>query len=141
MEAIAKAELRDESIFPDDLVLKDLLGESFDVYQELLQLFDANQMEYGWRYYHDGNLWLNKVQKKKRTIVWMSGWKGYLQATIYFPAKYIEDIYKLDIPESRKNAIKETKNSGTSKPCVFQLRRGEHLEDFNKVMQFKLIAR
>ena len=31
-----------------------------------------------------------KWLKRKKTIIWMSAWKGYTQATIYFPDKYIE---------------------------------------------------
>lgn len=59
-------------------------------------------MEYTWRYYKDGKAWLCKVQKKRRTIVWMSAWKGYMQATVYVPGKFIEDIYSLDISEGMK---------------------------------------
>jgi hypothetical protein len=85
METVNRIELGDESIYPDEQVLEGVLGDSYTAYCELLKLFDANQMEYDWRYYHDGKAWLCKVQKKKKTIVWMSAWKGYMQATIYFP--------------------------------------------------------
>jgi hypothetical protein len=141
METINNLELRDESIYPDEQVLKTLFGDAYPAYCKLLELYDANQMEYTWRYYHDGNAWLCKVQKKKRTIVWMSAWKGYMQATIYFPEKYIDVIYKLDIPEARKKKIRETKNTGMSKPCIFEIRGPEVLEEFNQVMQFKIGAK
>ena len=95
METINKIELRDESVYPDEQLLKSILGRSYDAYCELLKLYDDNEMEIEWRYYKDGKAWLCKVQIKKRTIVWMSAWKGYMQATIYFPEKYIEEIYTL----------------------------------------------
>lgn len=141
METVNRIELGDESIFPDEQVLKGVLGDSYAAYCELLKLFDANQMEYGWRYYHDGKVWLCKVQKKKKTIVWMSAWKGYMQATIYFPEKYIDEIYKLDITEACKEKIKATRKTGKSKPCIFEIRSPEVLVDFNKVMQFKITTR
>ena len=141
METINKIELNDESVFPDEQLLKAILGKSYNAYSELLKLYDDNKMDYEWRYYKDGKAWLCKVQKKKRTIVWMSAWKGYMQATVYFPEKYIDGIYELDISEEMKEKIRETKNIGKSKPCIFEIRNKNVLEDFNKVMQFKIIAK
>ena len=94
-----------------------------------------------WRYYNDGKAWLCKVQYKKRTIVWMSAWKGYMQATIYFSEKYINKIYGLDISEEAKEKIKSTKNTGKSKPCIFEIRSKAVLNDFSQLMQFKLISK
>ena len=141
MDTINKIELTDESTYPDETVLKKVLGKSYDAYLGLVELFDRNDLNYEWRYYKDGKAWLCKVQKKKRTIVWMSAWKGYMQATVYFPEKYIADIYNLDISTTVKNKIKETKNVGTSKPCIFEVRSTEALEDLEKVMKFKIVAK
>ena len=84
METINRIELYDKLVYPDEQVLKSILGKSYNAYYELLKLYDDNEMEYEWRYYKDGKAWLCKVQKKRRTIVWMSAWKGYMQATVYF---------------------------------------------------------
>ncbi len=142
METINNIELRDENVYPDERVLWEVLGDdSYSAYCELLNLFAGNGMEAEWRYYHDGKTWLCKVQKKKRTIVWMSAWKGYMQATIYFPAKYIEALYGLDLSEARIEKIRQTKNTGTSKPCIFEVRSVEVLPEFETVMRFKLKAK
>ncbi len=141
METINTIELHDESIYPDGKVLGGVLGDSYTAYCELLKLFDQYGLVYEWRYYHDGKTWLCKVQKKKRTIVWMSAWKGFMQATMYFPERYMGEIEKLDIGEAQKEKIRQTKNTGKSKPCIFEIREQGVLEDFEKVMQFKLAAR
>ena len=138
METINNIELNDESVYPDEQVLKVILGPSYDAYVSLLKLFDENEMVYEWRYYKDGKAWLCKVQKKKRTIVWMSAWKGFMQATVYFPQKYIDQIYTLDISTEMKEKIRATKNVGKSKPCIFEIRNENVPEDFNRVMQFKI---
>ena len=117
MEVINTIELRDPGVYPDEDVLKKVLGDGFDLYLQLLDLFKQNNMEYDWRYYRDGKAWLCKVQHKKRTIVWMSAWKGYIQATIYFPGKYINDLYELDISNEVIDILKSTKDVGKSKPC------------------------
>lgn len=141
METINDLELKDESIYPDDQVLKAILGESYNAYCELLKIYDEYEMNHEWRYYRDGKAWLCKVQKKKRTIVWMSAWKGYMKAVIYFPEKYIDGIYNLDISEEMKKKIMETKNVGKSKPCIFEIRDKDLIEEFKKVMQFKIISK
>jgi hypothetical protein len=139
METINKKELTDESIYPDEQVLKKVLGRSYNAYCELLKLYDESEMDYTWRYYRDGKAWLCKVQKKKRTIVWMSAWKGFMKATIYIPEKYFDELYKLDISKDTIERIRKTKNVGRSKPCIFEIRNMKVLRDLNKVIQFKII--
>lgn len=138
METINKIELKDENIYPDEKVLKSTIGKSYKFYSMLLELFKTYDMDPEWRYYKDGKAWLCKVQKKKRTIVWMSAWKGFMQATIYFPERYTEKVYELDIHEDIKEKIRSTKNVGKSKPCIFEIRNEDILKDFEKVMNLKI---
>jgi hypothetical protein len=141
METINTLELVNPDVFPDDGVLKGILGKSFEAYESLLEIFAENGMVTEWRYYNDGKAWLCKVQCKKRTIVWMSAWKGYMQATLYFPERYLDDIFGLDISDTTKEKIRLTKNTGKSKPCIFEIRNKAALADFSRVMQFKMIAK
>jgi hypothetical protein len=141
METVNAIELHDETIYPDEQVLKGILGDSYSVYCELLKLFDENTMEYTWRYYRDGKAWLCKVQKKKRTIIWMSAWKGYMQASIYIPEKYIAEIDKLPISEAQKEKFRQTKHTGTSKACIFEIRSSAILADLEEVMRFKMMSK
>jgi hypothetical protein len=91
MEQTHTIQLTDEAIFPDRSVLEAVLGESYKAYESLLRIFDAQDMNHEWRYYKDGKSWLCKVQKKTKTVVWMSAWKGYLKAAIYIPERYLDD--------------------------------------------------
>lgn len=141
METINNIELRDGSAYPDESVLMNVLGASYGAYRSLLKLYEDNGLEAEWRYYRDGKPWLCKVQRKGRTIVWMSAWKGYMQATIYFPERHIESVYALDIGKATRERILATGNTGKSKPCIFEIRDEGALKDFNTVMQLKLIAK
>jgi hypothetical protein len=141
METINELELRNESVYPDENVLKSVLGRSYNAFCALLKLYDDNDMTYEWRYYRDGKAWLCKVQRKKRTIVWMSAWKGYMKATIYLAEKHIKGVYDLDISDEVKKNIRHTKNVGKSKPCTFEIRNKSILKDFESVMQYKIIAK
>lgn len=138
METINNIELRDELIYPDEGVIASIIGESYPSYAKLLALFLKYGMNPEWRYYHDGKAWLCKVQLKKRTIVWLSAWKGYMQATVFFPEKHLERLYELNIDETVKNNIHSTKNTGKSKPCIFEIRDDRLLKDFEAVLCLKI---
>ena len=138
METINTIQLGDESIFPSESILKGMLGRSYRAYCVLLELFDQNEMTPEWRYYRDGKAWLCKVQKMKRTIVWMSAWKGFMKATIYVPLRHMDGVFALPISEDTKAHFRATKNVGQSKPCIFEVRNQKVLKDLNTVMQFKI---
>lgn len=138
MEQINTIELNDENIFPDDTLLSKVLDKSFHSYLNLLKMIEEHGMTYEWKYYKDGKAWLCKVQKKSKTIIWMSAWKGYIKATIYFPERYLSTIINLPISEEIKQAIINTKNVGKSKPCMFDIRDDSILKDLEVVMMYKV---
>ncbi|TVR53836.1 MAG: DUF3788 family protein [Spirochaetaceae bacterium] len=136
METINTIELKDEQVYPDSQVLERVLGKSYAAYCELLALYDRMELEPEWRYYKDGKAWLCKVQKKKRTVVWMSAWNGFMQAAVYFPDKDIDEILALGIEETTREKIRTTKNVGKTRPCIFEIRDTGDLVDLETVMQF-----
>jgi hypothetical protein len=138
MESLDNLELRDQSVYPDEQVLQGALKRSFPSYLALLDLFEQHEMQHEWRYYNDGKAWLCKVQKKKRTIIWMSAWKGFLKATVYVPHKHLGGLYALPLVEETKERIRSTKDVGKSKPCTFEIRNQRILKELDKVMQFKI---
>lgn len=141
METINNIELRDANIYPDEIVLNKILGQSYPVYINLLELFHKHQFIYEWNYYNDGKAWLCKVQKKKKTIAWMSAWKDFMQVTIYIPLTLLEKVLALEIDERVKDKIIHTKNVGRSKPCIFEIRTSEILIDLEKVIEFKITSK
>lgn len=138
METINNQELKDKDIFPDAKVIESVIGASYPFYLELLALFEENGMSHEWRYYHDGKAWLCKVQKKKKTIIWMSAWPGYMQATVYVPEARIPEIDGLDLSARAKMRIAEAKRVGKSLPCIFEIRDAQAIRDLNTVMQRKM---
>lgn len=54
--------LRDAEIFPSDRVLKDTLGDVYDVLESFLATItnEAYLLSFEWRYYNDGKAWLCK---------------------------------------------------------------------------------
>lgn len=141
MDTINKIELTDPAVYPDDERLKGVLGNSFDAYRELLDLYSKNEMQWAWRYYRDGKAWLCKVQKKTRTLVWMSAWKGYMQAAVYIPLRLLDEVYALPLEAETKARIEKTRDVGRSKPCIFEIRSTDILKDLDLLIQFKMTAK
>ena len=141
MEKPNQIQLKDENIYPNDKVLQQILEKSYEAYSTLLYLFNSNGLTHEWRYYKDGKAWLCKVQKKKKTIVWMSVWQEYMKAAIYIPKRLLENVYTLDISIDTKQKIEATKDIGKSKPCMFEIRDVKILLDFEKVMQYKIVSK
>jgi hypothetical protein len=131
-------QLTNPEIYPDEEILKKVLGKSYNAFTKLMKLYEENEMTHEWRFYKDGKAWLCKVQKKKRTIVWMSVWSGHIEAVIYFPKRLLENVFELEISNETQQIIKTTKDVGKSKPCIFEVRNETILEDFEKVMQLKI---
>ncbi len=138
MEQINAIELADERIYPDEVVLQRVLGDSFGAYSRLLDLFAENELTTEWRYYKDGKAWLGKVQRKKRTVVWMSAWKGFMKATIYFPDRCADSLLALDLRPETKERMTSVKPVGKSLPCMFEVRNDEVLKDLETVMRYKI---
>ena len=68
--------LKDQTIFPSEEVLKDVMGNSYPAFEALTKEVTSEQLALTmeWRYYKDGKAWLCKVQFKKnnygRTDIW-----------------------------------------------------------------------
>lgn len=137
METAEILKLTDESVYPDQKVIRDALGNSYPGYEALLELFAAHGLSHEWRYYRDGKAWLCKVTLKKKTIVWVSMWDDHVKATIYVPEKYAERLEALALSAETKARLEGAGNAGKSRACTFVIRSGEDITDFSLVMTLK----
>lgn len=141
MEKKDEVQLTDEGVYPDEEILEKVMAGSYEAYRALLQIFSDNQLVPEWRYYRDGKSWLCKVQRKKKTIAWLSVWPGYFKAAIYLAERFLPEIVSLPLSAQARESIVAEKNIGKLKPCVFEIRDMSALGDFETVMQFKIKAR
>jgi hypothetical protein len=131
--------LRDAEIFPSDKVLKDTLGDVYDVLESFLATItnEAYLLSFEWRYYTDGKAWLCKVQHKKKTILWLSVWEGFFKVSFFFTEKHLEAIAALDISEAIKTELASTKAVGRLIPMIFNINNASQLEELLTVVRFK----
>ena len=131
--------LREPEIFPSKEVLKDALGNVYDVWEELETRLTQNDfaLTFDWNYYKDGKSWLCKVCHKKKTVFWLSVWEGFFKTTFFFLERHLEGIAALDISEQIKEDFCRTKPVGKFLPMLIPIDRQERIMDLLKIVKFK----
>jgi hypothetical protein len=131
--------LKDPNILPTREVLEDVLGESYLVFQELIEII--TNTEYGlvteWRYYNDGKAWLCKVCYKKKTIFWLSVWDKFFKIGFYFTEKNSSGIAEMDIDNHIKEEFSRHKAIGKLMPLGINMYRKEQIDDAIKIIEYK----
>jgi len=135
--------LREPEIFPSKEVLKNALGEIYNVLETLEMRLTQNEfaLTFDWNYYKDGKSWLCKVCHKKKTVFWLSVWDGCFKTTFFFLERHLDSIAALDISEQIKEDFCRTKSVGKLLPMVISIDRQEQLTDLLKVVEFKKKAK
>ena len=131
--------LREKEVFPTEEVLKESLGMSYVVYDELIRLItDSNiGLTVEWRYYNDGKTWLCKVCYKKKTVFWLSVWEQFFKIGFYFTEKSIPDIAELKIDENIKDDFSSSKSVGKLIPLTIIMTRKEQIGDVLILIEYK----
>ena len=131
--------LREQEIIPTGEVLKNVLGESYSAFEELINTITTP--EFGlipeWNYYKDGKSWLCKVCYKKKTVFWLSAWDKFFKITFFFTEKHLEGIASLDIEENIKDDFGKVKPVGRLLPLLISINKTEQLSDALKIIEFK----
>ena len=138
MTSTEKPLLREEAIYPTNEVLKNVLCDSYVVFEELTsKITNDFGLVLEWNYYKDGKSWLCKVLHKKKTVFWFSVWDKFFRATFFFTEKHLEGFSVLDVSESIKEDLCTNKPIGKLLPLLLTIEGKGQLEDLLKVIAFK----
>jgi hypothetical protein len=132
--------LREPEIFPSKEVLKNILGEVYNVLEALeTQLTqDEFALTFDWNYYKDGKSWLCKVVYKKKTIFWLSVWDGFFRTSFFFLDRHLDGIAALHLDETNYFIEKEW---GKMIPIIFNINDKKPFADLLKIIKFKKEAK
>ncbi|MFT3912937.1 MAG: DUF3788 family protein [Anaeromyxobacteraceae bacterium] len=94
-------------------------------------------LEETWRYFPDGKSWLLKVDRKGKTVCWVSVERGQFKVAFYFAARLDAALLESDLSAACKAAIRDGKPAGKLRPVpvTFGPRRG--LEDVLTLVRLK----
>jgi hypothetical protein len=131
--------LNDEQQFPSDEVLAKHLGKAKSAWDAFASSpLAGHEATLEWRYYRDGHSWLCKVVWKKKTVCWVSIWRGHFKTTFYFTAKNDSDIEALSIASELKAAYRAHTPIGKLKPMTVEVRNKKALQDVSTLMEYKI---
>ena len=91
-----------------------------------------------WRFYRDGNRWLMKTVRKKKTIFWLSVVEGGFLTTFYFGDKAEPAILDSGLSQDRKDAFIDGKRYGKIRGITVQVADEHDLEDVKLLIVVKL---
>jgi len=128
--------LREPDIFPSKEVLQKALGKAYAVLEALEARLGQEDfaLHFSWHYYRDSKAWLCKVCHKKKTVFWLSVWKGFFKTSFFFLERHMEGIAALELAEGAYTTEKEW---GRMIPLVFNLSHPQHMADVLKLIQYK----
>ena len=131
--------LRDPEQTPNEILFNEILSKQlFQTYQELQKIVSDFGLLVEWRYYNDGKAWLCKITHKKKTIVWISLWESFFKSSFFFTEKNRSGIEGLDIDTTIKASFAGAKPIGKLIPLILDIESVSELEDFRKIVDYKL---
>lgn len=97
--------LSDKEQYPAEDIIFSNIGKHRTLWVSFFDYIHAEHPDYTeeWRYYNDGKRWLMKVQKKNRTVFWLSLVDETFRTTFYFSAKGEQSIMESSISAELKD--------------------------------------
>ena len=134
-----KPGLNDESVYPDDDVLSQYLGEVKSIWDSFIDFIAMNHPSFTgeWRYYRDGKSWLYKLTKKKKTISWISVYQNKFRTTFYFPDKAEDLISKSNLAKEYIDQFIHGKHYGKIRGITIDIFKPSDLEATKALIEIK----
>jgi len=135
-----QAILSDKNQYPTEEIIYSHIGKSKSLWLSLFENIHKDHPDFTeeWRYYNDGKSWLMKVQRKKKTVFWLSIVKDSFRTTFYFPDKAKNILLKSTISDALKEQYKEGKNYGKIRGITINYKNKKDVEDSKALMNIKL---
>lgn len=101
--------LSDKDQFPTQEIIFSHIGRFAPLWILFFDYIHQEHPEFTeeWRYYNDGKSWLMKVQRKGKTVFWLSLTGNTFRTTFYFPVKAEQLILQSPLSDELKNIFNE----------------------------------
>lgn len=132
--------LKDPDQFPTEEVIFSHIGESKKLWLTFFEYIHQNHPDFTeeWRYYKDGYNWLLKVQRKAKTVFWLSIIKDAFQITFYFPDRAEPAITGSTISDALKEQFVAGKHYGKIRGLTILFKDENDIEYAKAVIAIKL---
>ena len=131
--------LRDKDIPPTTEILQEALGNSYFIFEELIDILKNNNngLSEEWNYYNDGKAWLCKIRHKNKTVFWLSIWDKYFKTSFFFTKKNYAGVLELNIDKKIKKDLTHGKSIGRLIPLTISITNKNQLKDLLTIIDYK----
>jgi len=132
--------LSDKTQFPTEEIIYSLIGKSKQLWLSLFEYIHKNHPDFTkeWRYYNDGKSWLMKVQRKSKTIFWLSILKDSFRITFYLTDKADKAMDSSTISNELKEQFKNGKSFGKIRGVTITFKNKKDVEYAKSLIGIKL---
>ncbi|HNX80370.1 MAG TPA: DUF3788 family protein, partial [Prolixibacteraceae bacterium] len=133
----------DPAVFPDEAVLRSIIGEKLEWWNNLMDHTIQNYPAITpvWRYYNDGKQWLFRLLHKKDTLFWCSLVEDTFRITFYLTDKFEPAIVQSQLPEEVKTEFLSSKHYGKLKGITIRIDQPGDLEVVKLLIPIKLMIK
>jgi len=132
--------LSDKTQFPTEEIIYSHIGKSKPLWLSLFEYIHKNHPDFTkeWRYYNDGKSWLMKVQRKSKTIFWLSILKDSFRITFYLTDKANKAMDSSTISNELKEQFKNGKSFGKIRGVTITFKNKKDVEYAKSLIGIKL---
>jgi len=133
----------DPGVRPTPKLIAAALGRAAPAWTDLLYRMrgEVSGLTETWRFFPDGKSWLLKLERKAKTVCWVSVERGRFKVAFYFPARLDAALLESDLSAACKRRIREGKPMGKLRPVPIVLGPRRGLDDVLVLARLKLALR
>jgi len=140
--------LKDPEATPTSEILEQILGDSYNAYEEFQEALPGLDIEQEWQWYKPYKAWFAKGQhwwetargtRKEKNLYWMYFFDGHFTVAVWFKEKNREAILEADVSEKTKGLIADAETMGKlpTFPVMFDVTTIEPLADIYVLLDWK----
>jgi hypothetical protein len=130
----------DPNQVPDELALKNALGETYKIWQKIFQftldLQGSAQSE--WKYSGKRFGWSFRVSDKKRVLIYLLPRAGFFRVAMVFGNKAYDYIQQSNISESIKLELAQAPVNAEGRGIRMEIRYNDKWSDIQSLIQIKI---
>jgi hypothetical protein len=132
--------LSDKNQFPTEDVIFLHIGRTKTLWISFFEYIHSNHQDFTeeWRYYNDGKSWLMKIQRKAKTVFWLSVIKNSFRISFYFSDKASRAIAESNISEELKTQFRDGKSYGKIKGITIVFKNKKDIKYAKSLIDIKL---
>ena len=130
----------DKNIVPNDSILTEKLGTSYEVLTEIKKYIKEHVGETNeeWKFYGKNYGWQLKTFLKKRNLFFIIPYQSYFKIVFVFGDKAVAEIEKSDVDDQLKNKVINSKKYAEGRGLPINVKDNTYFEDIKKLIQIKI---